>query len=174
MLTIGQQLYGLTERDLQTLLLAPFTRGLPSAFGIGVGLQSWDVEIPPDRSLFLASCSLYFAPDGSNNSDVDLVDLAWVKFPQSGGNPVESVLIHRRRPGDSVGLGPVFFDNQVTVGRVSGLNGVINLKPELLLPPGGVLRVTGERFGPNLATSASPVDLWFYGWLVPAGQLGRL
>lgn len=160
MLTIGQELYSPTLRDLQTLQLEPFNRAIGSQIPAAQVSGSVDILVPADRAMWLHAFTLLGQPTALST---------WQQFSfallDRGGNVLPSGLVvfggvGCTLQGDNCGAGVA--GAAVAINRLSGI----------VIPPSvSALRLTASR-----AVTTNPADfvLAVTGYLIPPGGIGRV
>ncbi len=155
MFTIGQELYRLTNRDEETLLIEPFFRTLIANIPAGVGASGVSFSVPIDRCLYLGMCSLRMTPGAAQRMIsvfMELQNTAAVVFQK-----IWEV------NGDLTG--------DYNAASVLGTTVSFNLYPQIILPPGSTLRVSGEKLP---VANAGIVNATVSGYLIPPGRIGRV
>lgn len=152
-----EQLYQLTERDLQTLLVEPVVERGARQIGIGTVNDVFTVAIPADRMLVLASTYVRLYQEAATIwSEAGLL---WTA-PNGG---VSTLVRHEQIPA-ATGLA---FEG-VRGANVGGARNLVDRT--LMTPAGGVLSLTVGRSGDT------GIVFWDYaimGWLIPRGNFGR-
>lgn len=156
MLSIGGQLYNLTDRDRQTLLLEPLVRRETLTWSIGVASLTWSYNIPPDRCLVLQNVSLGLNA-GAAAARINQLAVSW---KERDSEPL-FCFIHQRQNANLAG------DGQLAAAERQNVN-LHNL--DLLLPPGGVLYCSATRSDTTVAGFLAPT---VFGYLIPPGGIGR-
>lgn len=157
MITFGQDLYGLAERDLNSILLDVYNPGkVDTPFGIGNALLTVVYPLPVDRNLYLASCSGFWN-GGAVASRIQEVNLQYT--PPSGFSGAVRIFTHRNVAGLS-------HD-----GPAAGQTYSVTHFPGILLPRGGALELRVVRAIDTTTAGSSEFSL--YGWTVPPGNLAR-
>lgn len=152
MLTFGEQLYRLTERDEATILIDPFQRAVSAQMGVGVanlvtGPTGQIPNIPVDRSLWIHSIQILGGPEAAT------------AYRELGIQLVR---------GDG-SLHQLWLDNQVNGAAGAGVARYIPVG--LALPPGSQSpAVNAVRVG---TTGVATVTMWITGYLIPPGRIVR-
>lgn len=158
MLSLGQDLYQESQRDLVGVQLESFFRQTSAPLGIGIASAQLFVSTPPDRLLWIHSYSF----DGQAgaaaarwlNAQLELI------APDTGTGVICTLATKRNAFGISCdGEAPSNL-----IGYTVGLGG------GLLLPRGISLRMTAQRSDTTVAGSAV---LTVLGYLVPPGNVAR-
>lgn len=158
MLTVGQGLYNLTQRDLSTLFVDSFFREVGSTIAAGTDAGEVVLQIPVDRCLWLGH--VHF--QGSAAALSTWTSIAMTLTSTSG----TFYRVFRMESGSAGVLG----DNSTA----SGAGGVcsVNRSFNLLLPP----NTQSIRFAMARIGSTNPAT-WVAncsGYLIPPGGIGRL
>ncbi len=154
MLNFGQDLYRLTARDEETLLVEPYFRAVAANIGAGLVSATATFITPLDRCLYLHSVMTLANPGATHTWSIISVLIG------SPDGVVSQVLSDRR--GLLTGDG-----NAAAVGGTT-----VSFRDDLriLLPPGVRVLVFCEK---NAATNAAFFTANVHGYLVPPGQIGR-
>jgi len=155
MLAIGGQLYNLTDRDRQTLLLEPLIRRATSTWGIGVASITWDYQIPDDRMLLLQNVSVGIGCGAAASR----VNQMAVYYRETAADPLFA-FIHQRQNANIVGDGQLVATERLNV----------NLHSLQLLLPKGIITISATRSDTTVAGFLAPT---IYGYLIPPGGIGR-
>jgi hypothetical protein len=157
MLTLGQNLYILTNRDEATLYVDSYFRQslFTQPIGTSVSNDTVGLEIPLDRSLYL-SCATIIAAPGAGNSvqalGIRAVSASGIEYPlfQQNGSSLN---------GDNV------------TGAAGGTIAMWRSFNLVLPPSTRRIVATLARTG---SLNAATVDVFVCGYLIPPGGLGRL
>lgn len=162
MLQIGQQLFSLTQRDLQTLRLDPYFRTFTMpALGPGDASTSGTWDIPKDRALYLDTWGFEWQCGAA--SQLSIAEFRMLLHD----NPTIFSVINRF----TLGLTALAGDNRPLGGGVNDTV-TINRSPKIVLPPGADPQIALTRSG---TVNASNVPtFWLAGWLIPLGNMGRM
>jgi hypothetical protein len=150
MLSLGYQLYELTDKDLLTVQLEPLFRRL--SFSLGVGVSSGQVLLTPpaDRALFVAG-------------------LTWIMNAEAATRWVSASCLLQGFTfssfSSSAGLN--FSGNPAAIGE----GGSVQDRPGIILPAGsGSVVALFSRFG---TTGIATGELDVVGYLIPPGTMTR-
>lgn len=158
MLTIGQQLYDLTERDLSGLFVDPFfrTQTVSVAAAAAGGSATFNLEL--DKSLFLHNISITL-----NNAALS----TWYGMAIDVYNAQANVFRIFSANGDS---GSTLNGDYQAGGAGRGI--AITRTFNLIIPPNSSSIVVAA----NRATTTNPVDFRvdIVGYKIPPGRIGRL
>lgn len=163
------ELYRLTERDRNTLLVEPFFGRRVLALAIGDSSQALDIDIPADRICLCQSLQMTAAPEAATTWR--LMQFSW--RPTGAAVADQNTICERRASAAGAIVHGLVADSvQTPVLDPIGLGGTWNLiERHLMLPPGGHLRVTTLRSG---TTVAANVTVTFLCYLIPSGNVGRV
>lgn len=160
MFTIGEQLYRMTPRDEETLLIEPFFRRFQFTVPLGAGV-TLDVTIQRDRAYFLKAVQF----NGASHAGAGAFWSRWRVQVLDGVNAQLEIV---DRDASSV-TGRLLSDG--TVGTADGqiLKQYVSL--DTLLPPG----CTVVRLSANRVLGLADADCVFtvHGYALPPGQIGR-
>lgn len=157
MLTIGQELYSLTSRDLETLLVEPFFRTINANIGAGAsGADTSFNSFGIDRCLYIKNITFDINPGAaqsvtvvSANADSRITTVAF--------QPLWKL------------RGTLAGDGNVT--QFAGQTVVFNWNADIILPPGAALNCRVERQG---TVAAGSYSVSVNGYLIPPGRIGRV
>jgi hypothetical protein len=156
MITFGQSLYNLTERDRSTLYVDSFFRTVSGSVPALSDSSDTLLSIPVDRCLFI------------NNISIALDPIALSTWTTAAIRAVsDSGVVYRVFYVFSAAL---LGDNATTSG--AGVQVVLNRNLSLLLPPStkNVSLLLGRTGNANAATGTCSIN----GFLLPPGGIGRL
>lgn len=154
MLSIGGQLYNLTDRDRATLLLEPYFRSLSTAWGVGVGLVDSTFTWPADRFLYLVNLDV----DWNSGAAAARATNLQVFWREAVGSP--GIQLHAERGGQLVGEGT----NVATQDSSRALHHL-----NVLLPPGQLV----VRMNRSDTTVLGAIAPYVCAYLIPPGGIGR-
>lgn len=150
MLSLGYQLYQLSERDDLTIQLEPLFRRLPFSLGVGVASVQIPLNLPPDRALYIAALTWQFNGEAGTTWTGAALLIQGFNFSAFGN------------------VGGLGF-----AGAASGAGGAGSLTdhPRLILPAGaGSVIGLASRIG---TTGAASGELDIAGYLIPPGTMTR-
>jgi len=151
MLTVGQDLYQLTQRDFQTLPLDPFYRqDAPTQAGSATVTSL--ITIPRDRALYLAGFSVILVAAAAET---------WQQFQITAffNDNTSQVILYDGRT-EVVGL------------ALAGYAVAINKTLNLLLPPNiSTIQAIAQK---SAAVQPAAMNLNFHGYKIPPGGIGRV
>jgi hypothetical protein len=157
MLTVGQGLYNLTQRDQATLYVDSFYRQSTYnlAIGTGAGTDTVGIQLPIDRSLYLSFLNIIADPGAAASWTI-----LGVNMLSDSGVPYPLI----QQYGDSINS-----DNATSAaGSVTTLWRSFNT----VLPPNTKrLVATVNR---SASGAAATIRVFVGGYLIPPGGIGRL
>jgi hypothetical protein len=150
MFAIGEQLYRLTTRDEETLLVDPFVRAAAGVV-IPAGTQAdCSIFLPKDRMFFLHTVDVTLAISALTTYATDDITVSLL---------------------DAAGVATVFSRPMQAVTAAAGVGYSRIDRVQLILPPGtGSVRLNVIRSG---TTNAANFNLRLVGYLLPPGRFGR-
>lgn len=157
MLTVGQGLYQLTERDQATLYVDSYFRGGTVSIAAGTTAGSLDLPIPIDRCLFIHSVNIKGDPTALST---------WTNFrlnvTSNDGTSVFQIFSATNEAGLASDNGAAAAGSTCTLFRVF----------QIMLPP-SVSKVTflASR---AVTTNAATATINLSGYLIPPGRFGRI
>jgi hypothetical protein len=151
MLTLGSELYQLTDRDLQTVQLEELNLTGSVSWALAQNtLAVFTQALPLDRVYYLGA---FTAQVDSGAAAARLTSLQLQVTPAGGGIPV----VVWRKAGDELG------------SRTSNLWGD-TAYPRVILPRGGTLSLLGVR---SDTTAVGTVSWSVMGFMIPPGSIAR-
>ena len=156
MITFGQGLYNLTDRDRSTLYVDSFFRSVGISIAALSDTATATIAIPLDRCLYL------------NNFSINLSAAALSTWTGIRLDAVSDAGVNYRIV--TIGSAAILGDNASTSG--ANVQVFLNRNPQLLLPPNTrSLSFSGFRSG---NTNAVTGDISLNAYLLPPGGIGRL
>ncbi len=156
MLNFGEQLYRLTQRDEETLLLDFQLTQTVVTVGAGITNAFVDMQVPRDRALYVHRLTVY-TPGAALSVPTGFSWQAVV-----AGVPVGDIWAIVQSDG-------LKGDRQIST-LTAGLEKTWNLDYRGVLPPG-----LNYRFRATRTNSTNPVQFFvsMHGYLIPPGRIGR-
>lgn len=146
MFNVGQQLYNLTSRDMQTSFLDPFFRTQTGTAAITQNNAAVNFTLPIDRSLYIHSVVFLCQAEAATD---------WISVQVAVGQSGGSVGVFRQST------------NSVLADEFQATYFM-----DLILPPGiNTLQLQANRTG---TTGAANSIMTVNGYLIPAGGINRL
>lgn len=157
MLTVGQGLYQLTERDNATLYVDSYFRAATVSIAAGTAAGSVDLAIPIDRCLFLHSFLIKGDPTPLSTWNSFKLNLT-----SNDGTTVYQIYADTNEAGLNSDNGAAAAGSTCTIYRPISL----------MLPP-SVSKITylAQR---AVTTNAATATINLMGYLIPPGRFGRI
>lgn len=156
MLAIGQDLYRLTSKDEETLLIEPYFRGLTIPVPAAVLSGNAQFQLPFDRCLFFKHGMVRVTPGAAQTAAI----VQWQIL-----SPVSQLVANTLFDVRGVLVG----DNQAAA--VAGGVVCFNFDAGIVLPPGCILQAYMEK---SAAANAGFFSAEISGYLIPPGRIGRV
>ena len=164
MFSFGEQLYRLTSRDEETLLVDPFVRVIPVLVAAN-STANLDVPVPKDRLIYVKSVTwLGFGPAGAG--------AAWQEWQVNlnlfNGDPTPM------KVAGVVGNTPLQFLQTDGTIVAQPANGICQQTQQVdfMFPAGySLLRLTASRIA---GTITEECRFYIRGYFLPPGRIGRI
>jgi hypothetical protein len=166
MFRFGDQLYRMTSRDEETLLIEPFYRQIFITVPLG-GTARGEITVPPDRALYVGHVFAFLDPQAG-------VGAHWHAWQLNGASsPIGAPLVE---PVQIVTINAGLATQRLLSDRQNGVTGdgaiiAHDVTVDFVFPP-GIQRLVFDAFR-TAGTGPAVARCWVRGYLIPPGRIGR-